>query len=268
MSWEDEEDWDGPAQPVAAAVAGDRWDGEDEDEGILGDDWDADEDAEKPAAQTVRPGEKKLTKRQLAKLREQKEKEARAEREREENLSPEEQAKKKEMERKRIEKEDLKLSSDLFGDMGDLSIDVNPYGEADADNVDMAAELDADVVEELKEKEPAGIEDYKLKYKDDFKKFATQVGQHVVGQIKPTMKGESLKLVEFMKIMLNEVMGPCSIDDANDLKKHFNKIYNEKAKDPAKKKKAGKSKPVVKKAGSAYDDYSAYNDDDMYGDYY
>ena len=41
--------------------------------------------------------------------------------------------------------------------------------------------------------------------------------------------------------MCTTVTGPMDLDEANEVKKHFNKLYNTKAKDPSKKKKGWKS---------------------------
>lgn len=265
MSWEDEvDDWETAGLGDDSGVVN-QWAGEDEDEDALADGWDDDEDDKKKKEEgtTVVPGAKKLTKRQLAKKKEEEEKQKREAREALENVSEEEKARMKEIERRRIEKEELKMSSDLFGDMGDMSIDidkdpgvVNP--NADADNADMAAKLDMTVLKELKKEEPKGVQDYVLKGSDDFKKFAEEVGSKVASSVNTSRRGDTQKLVDFLKIVISKSVAPMSLDEANDVKKHFNTVYNNKAKDPSKKKKAPAKKNTVKMSGGgAYENYGS-----------
>lgn len=249
---------------------------------MAGEAWDADEEEGEDGDKKEKavPGEKKLTKRQLAKKKEEDERKLREAKEKIANLSEEDLAKLKEEEMKRIEKENIKLSSDLFGDMGDLSMDVpdtagDQSGPANADNSDMTADLDQAVMDELKNDEPKGVQDYVLKSKDDFTKFATEVGAKVAGSVQANRRGDSAKLVDFLKIIISEATGPMSLEECNEVKKHFNTVYNNKAKDPDKKdkKKAGAKGPTPKTKsagaeGSPYEDYSsqgAYGDD--YGDF-
>lgn len=176
-------------------------------------------------------------------------------------MSEEELAKLKAEEIKRIERDNLKLSSDLFGDMGDLTLDVpdvagDQSGPANADNSDMTAELDQAVMEELRNDEPKGVQDYELKTKTDFSKFGTEVGTKVASSVQTSRRGDSAKLVDFLKIVITEACGPMTLDECNEVKKHFNSVYNAKAKDPSKKKKP-KGKSVKMAGGGAYDDYGS-----------
>lgn len=272
MSWEDEDDWenagnDSDDAPALGDGGGDKWAGEDEDDDLLaGDDWDADSDEEKDKKknETVVPGAKKLTKRQIAKKREEEERKLAEKQRAIDNMSEEEKAALKEKERKRIEKDQLMVASDLFGDMGELSIAVDDAvmaqtGDADADNADMAGTIDAatlkDLQEKKKEKNNKGVEDVELKTTDDFTKFAQLVGKKVAKSVNVKKRGDTKKLEEFLKIMITEVCGPMSLDECNSVKKHFNGVYNQKAKDPSKKKKPGKKTATVKLGrGGGYDD--------------
>lgn len=267
MSWEDEDDWENAGNDNGPALGDNQWAGEDEDDDLLaGEDWDvdSDEEKEKKKNETVVPGAKKLTKRQIAKKREEEEK-VLAEKQRAlDNMTEEEKAALKEAERKRIEKGQLVAASDLFGDMGDLSIAVDDAvmaqsGDADEDNCDMAAVIDAKALKELKNKEKEkskqGVEDVELKTTEDFTKFAQMVGKKVAKSVNPKKRGDTKKLEEFLKILITEACGPMSLDECNAVKKHFNGVYNQKAKDPSKKKKPGKKTATVKLGrGGGYDD--------------
>lgn len=267
MSWEDEDDWENAGGDDTVVSGGDQWAGEDEDEDLLaGDDWDvdSDEEKEKKKNETVVPGAKKLTKRQLAKKKEEEERQLAEKQRALENMTEEQKAALKEAERKRIEKGQLVAASDLFGDLGDLSIAVDDAvmaqtGDADEDNCDMAAVIDAKALSDLKTKEKEknnkGVEDIELKTTDDFTKLAQMVGKKVAKSVNPKKRGDTKKLEEFLKILITEACGPMSLDECNAVKKHFNGVYNQKAKDPSKKKKAGKKTATVKMGrGGGYDD--------------
>jgi len=108
------------------------------------------------------------------------------------------------------------------------------------------------------------VDDVKLVKQDDFNKFAQQVADKVAKSVSTKKKGDTKKLVEFLKIMCTTVTGPMDLDEANEVKKHFNKLYNTKAKDPSKKKKV-KGKTVKMSRDDAYDDRGGHDD---YADYY
>lgn len=274
MSWDDEDDdWENAVADTPKEM-GTTWAGEDEEEGDVADGWD-DEDKEEeddgvpqPARAQVAPGEKRLTKRQIAKKRDDDERRKREAREKILSMSEEDKAKMKELERRRIEKEDLKLSSDMFGDMGDMSIALDDIetggsGSANADNGDMAVDGE---IEKFADKKPKGVNEVSLKSTDDYKKFAESLGSKVTTSVKPTLRGDTAKLVEFLKSLLTTACAPITLDDTNDLKKHFNTVYNNKAKDPSKKKKPLKKKAggVVKLSGGGAtanygDDYNDYD---------
>lgn len=273
MSWEDEDDdWenataDPPKDYGLAGVLENQWAGEDEDDDPLADGWDEDEDEDTKTEGTenskVVPGEKRLTKRQIAKKREDDERRKREAREKLLAMSEEDKAKMKELERRRIEKEDLKLSSDMFGDLGELTINYNDIedgatGNANADNADMAVSGSVDKIEAQK---PKGVSDVELKTTNDYKKFAESLGGKVCGSVKPTLRGDTAKLVEFLKTLLTATDVALSLDEANDLKKHFNTVYNNKAKDPSKKKKAKKKNATGVVKMSAAGGLGNYGDD-------
>jgi len=269
MSWEDEDDnWDNAGNSDGedkekggnTGGGGDLWDGEDEDDDtLLGEDWDAD-DKPKEEGKTVVPGAKKLTKRQLAKKVE----EAEAERERLRlaivNMSDEDRKKAKEQERKKIERDIVKDAGDLFGDMGELEIEDDV---ADDDNDNDNATLSADTIAACSTDEPKGVEDVKLVSADDFTKFAKLVGDKVASSINTKKRGDSKKLVDFLKIIISSATASMDLDDCNTVKKHFNLVYNQKAKDPSKKKKKNTKKTVKLGSGGGGGGY-----DDMYDDYY
>lgn len=269
MSWEEEEDdWgnagNSDSDKDTKDTGGDTWAGEDEDEGtLLGDEWDA-EDKPKEVAKTVVPGTKKLTSRQLAKKVEAEEAERARQRLAIMNMSDEDKQKMKEEERKKIERDIVKDAGDLFGDVGDLAIEEDP--DVDVDNSDMNATIDQDTIDACKPEEAKGVADVKLVSEDDFKKFAQQVADKVASSINSKKRGDGKKLVEFLKIMLSTATVPMDLDDCNLVKKHFNTVYNQKAKDPSKKKKKNEKKTVKLGAGGGGGGYGAY--DDLYSDYY
>jgi hypothetical protein len=271
MSWEDEDDWEnaGNSPVEGGGLSDDQWAGEDADDDLLaGDDWDAEpgEEQETKKAPVV-PGAKTLTKRQLAKKKEAEEKKIAEEKQRLANMTEEEKEELRAQERRKIEKNQIQSASDLFGDMGDLSIAVddavaNQATDPDADNADMAAEIDEESLKAMnKKEEPKGVEDYPLEKMDDFKKFATEVGKKASKSVNKMRRGDSKKLEEFLKIMITEVCAGMSLEECNEVKKHFNSVYNAKAKDPSKKKKGKKGGAALKMShgGGGYGNHGEYD---------
>lgn len=269
--WDAGDDWDAPKNggddwdaPAAGGGLTDKWDGEDEDEGtLLGDDWDEDP-AEKETETKVIPGEKKLTKRQLAKKKEEEEIEAAKKRAeiRAKMSDPAEIAKEKARVKRAIEASNQQLTADLFGGEGYEAPEGGEFvnEQLDQDNLDMQADIPIETLEKMKVKEEEPLDDVVLKTVEDYKKL----GKRVAGIAAKDKKAKFLQ--EFLKACIDEATLGMKLDDCTVIKKHVNVLCNKKQKDEAgKKKKANTKKALNSGRGNDYDDYGY--DDGMMDDF-
>lgn len=220
----DSENFKPPTAPGVAA--GNKWEGEDEEEDAP-DDWEAESDEDKPAAPaTEAPIKKKksLAERiaeKEAKRREDLERRRREEEEAQQNLSPEEQLAAKARALKMQEDADLEVAMETFGvSKDDLSssspLDARPSTKAEFDTYRTA------LVEKMR----------------SFESAASYSG--------------------FLEELVRDLCWNLDSDDVKKVSTSLNALYNDKVKSKQGKSKKGKKGASVKVEKTAYDDYEDF----------
>ncbi|XP_077988807.1 eukaryotic translation initiation factor 3 subunit J-A-like isoform X3 [Glandiceps talaboti] len=231
----DAEDFD-PEAGLNAAAAGDKWEGEDEDDDVK-DSWDVESDDEdknknedgdgkalqvkkkKPLAQRIKEKEEQ-------KRKEMEERRAREEAEKEE-MTPEEQAAERLRQQKLVEDADFELAKEAFG------IKEEEMGKVTIDSI-----------------KPSSREDF-----DELCKMLTE---------KLTQYEKSPHYVPFLENLYRDTCLGLEADDVKRLGSTISVLGNEKAKAGKAKGKTKKKKGAVIKSTSkrdALEDYSQYGDE-------
>ncbi|XP_077988806.1 eukaryotic translation initiation factor 3 subunit J-like isoform X2 [Glandiceps talaboti] len=234
----DAEDFD-PEAGLNAAAAGDKWEGEDEDDDVK-DSWDVEsddedknknedgDDSEKKALQVKKkkPLAQRIKEKEEQKRKEMEERRAREEAEKEE-MTPEEQAAERLRQQKLVEDADFELAKEAFG------IKEEEMGKVTIDSI-----------------KPSSREDF-----DELCKMLTE---------KLTQYEKSPHYVPFLENLYRDTCLGLEADDVKRLGSTISVLGNEKAKAGKAKGKTKKKKGAVIKSTSkrdALEDYSQYGDE-------